>query len=232
MIASIDSLLSSSTTSSTTTTSTEANDSMDKEDFLNLFVTQLKNQDPLDPQDNTEACAQLAQYSELEAMLDVKTGMEELKTAVTSIIPELNSSVQYNTGLSLIGCNVRVEQTSATWYGDTDEPVSMNVNATAGETVTVNMVDDEDNVVRTLSAVADENGVATLTWDGTDEDGNVVDVGQYEIQVDGSDTDSTLYSFIEGTVEGASSRDNKAMVRIDGTLFPVSKLVDVSYSSI
>ena len=40
--------------------------SLGKEDFLLLLVTQMQYQDPLEPQDNTEYVAQLAQFSELE----------------------------------------------------------------------------------------------------------------------------------------------------------------------
>jgi flagellar basal-body rod modification protein FlgD len=225
MIASIDSLINTSATK--TTTSTKANDSLDKEDFLNLFVTQLKNQDPLDPQDNTEACTQLAQYSELEAMLDVKQNIADLKTTVTDIIPELNASVQYNTGLSLIGCTVRIEQDAVTWYGDTSEPLSLSVNAGKGDAVSVSILDSDGNTVKTLDGTADENGVATISWDGTDDNGDVASVGSYSVQVEGSESDASLYAFIEGTVEGASTKDNKSTVRVNGQLYPVSKLIDV-----
>lgn len=44
------------------------NSSLDKDAFLQLLVTQMKYQDPLEPTDNTEYMSQLAQFSELEAM--------------------------------------------------------------------------------------------------------------------------------------------------------------------
>jgi len=227
MIASIDSLTNASKTS-TTSAASEKSDSLGKEDFLNLLVAQLKYQDPLEPQDNTEAVAQLAQYSELEAMLAVKEEMTALSESVTGAIPELNNSVQYSTGLYLLNSNVRIEQDSVTWYGDTDEPVTVNVNAKALSTVDVNILDKDENVVATLTATADKNGVATVTWDGRDEEGNLASLGKYGVQIEGSASDSSLYSFVEGVVEGACSQDNTAMVRIDGKLYPVSKIVDVS----
>ncbi len=74
---------------------------LDKDDFLLLLVTQMKYQDPLEPTDNTEYVAQLAQFSELEQMQN------------------LNSTTVNTSAFSLVGKTVRIEQTSAT--GETVE---------------------------------------------------------------------------------------------------------------
>lgn len=70
--------------------------SLGKEDFLMLLVTQMQYQDPLDPADNTEFVAQLAQFSELEQMSNLNT--------------VVNNSVAY----SLVGKQVYIAQTSST----------------------------------------------------------------------------------------------------------------------
>jgi flagellar basal-body rod modification protein FlgD len=57
-------------------TSTESND-LDKDAFLQLLVTQMKYQDPLDPGDSTEYMSQLAQYSALEATMNVSDTLEK-----------------------------------------------------------------------------------------------------------------------------------------------------------
>ena len=44
---------------------------MDKDAFINLLVTQMKYQDPLEPMDNSEMLAQLAQFTALEQMMNV-----------------------------------------------------------------------------------------------------------------------------------------------------------------
>ena len=48
--------------------------------FLKLFVAQLKNQDPLKPQDGTQFVAQLAQFSSLEQELQIRQDLDALKT--------------------------------------------------------------------------------------------------------------------------------------------------------
>ena len=55
---------------------TKANNSMDKDSFLQLLVAQMKYQDPMEPQSNTEYVAQYAQFSELEAMQNLSSNMD------------------------------------------------------------------------------------------------------------------------------------------------------------
>ena len=50
-----------------------------KDEFLNLLVTQLSYQDPLNPMDSTESIAQLAQFSALEQMQNVSSQMELMR---------------------------------------------------------------------------------------------------------------------------------------------------------
>lgn len=53
---------------------------LDKDSFLKLLVTQLQYQDPLNPTDNTEFVAQMAQFSSLEQMQNMNGGMSKLLT--------------------------------------------------------------------------------------------------------------------------------------------------------
>ena len=51
---------------------------MTEQQFLQLLVAQLQNQDPLDPMDGTQFVSQLAQFSELEQMIGVNQGVQQL----------------------------------------------------------------------------------------------------------------------------------------------------------
>lgn len=86
----------SASTLSDSTTTKKANDSLDKEAFLQLLVAQMQYQDPLEPMSNTEYVAQLATFSELEAMTN------------------LNDSMGLSRAAELVGKNVIVKTTSET----------------------------------------------------------------------------------------------------------------------
>ena len=56
--------------------------------FLSLLVAQLKNQDPLSPQDGTEFVAQLAQFNSLDQLISIRNSIERL----ASVVPTNNNS--------------------------------------------------------------------------------------------------------------------------------------------
>ena len=86
---------------------TKPNDALGKDAFLQLLVTQMQNQDPLDPQDNGEYLAQLAQFSALEQMTNVADNLDSLSTIVNNI----DTSVLVGQLSGMIGQDLRWTQT-------------------------------------------------------------------------------------------------------------------------
>lgn len=90
--------------------------SLGKDDFLKLLITQLSNQDPTDPMDNTEFIAQMAQFSSLEQMTNMNKSMENM-----------NAMLSANSAINTIGKVVEVDAGSSTMTGVV-EAVSSGTN--------------------------------------------------------------------------------------------------------
>ncbi len=54
----------------------------DKETFLKLLVAQIRNQNPMNPADGIQFLTQLAQFSQLEQMMQIRSDLESIKEAV------------------------------------------------------------------------------------------------------------------------------------------------------
>ena len=78
---------------------------MGKESFLRILTEQLKNQDPLKPQDDKAFIAQLAQFNSLEQMLELNRGFAELseRFAAGQALDLLGREVTINSGLDRNG---------------------------------------------------------------------------------------------------------------------------------
>lgn len=78
------------------------NNILGKDDFLKLLMTQLKYQDPLEPTDNKEFIAQMAQFTTLEQMGNISAGFADLNALQVGLLQETATSK----AISLIGRNV------------------------------------------------------------------------------------------------------------------------------
>ena len=100
-----------SSSSSTNTSTRDVSGTLDKNDFLNLMVLQLQNQDPTEPTDNSQMIAQLAQFSALEQMTNLNTSFEELSTRVDQLNFVSAGSLVGKTATGLTAAGATVEGT-------------------------------------------------------------------------------------------------------------------------
>jgi flagellar basal-body rod modification protein FlgD len=167
---------------------------MSQSDFLKLMVAQLQAQDPTNPVDNSQFASQMAQFSTLSATQDLGTQLTALSSSLTSA----SQTSQVLSSANLVGRNVLVPSTTAT-YNSTD-PVSGAVNLSAAGPVTVTITDANGNAVRTLNLGSQPAGLAQFTWDGKDDNGNTVASGTYTLAAtSGSSTPNT---YVAGKVSG------------------------------
>ncbi len=129
------------------------NQALGKDAFLQLLVTQLKNQNPLSPQDNGAFVAQLAQFSSLE-------GINTLNDSVNNISSNFSSS-QALQASSLVGRSIIIQTDKA--MVDTSKSMNGSVAVpSAVGNVSVKITDKDGNVVRTVDMGAQSAGSQKL----------------------------------------------------------------------
>lgn len=193
-----DALSSLNGTSSTAQSSNTVSGSDSEQRFLKLLVTQLNNQDPLNPMENAELTSQLAQMSTV-------SGIEKLNSTLSGLVNQTGSN-QVLQAASLIGYNVLSPGnqigTSAPKDGEEPAPVPFAVQlpGTAGD-VQVRIVDAAGRTVRTLELGSMTEGVNAVTWDGKADDGSAVPAGNYSFSVvatnDGTNVEATALTFAQ-----------------------------------
>lgn len=141
--------------------------------FLTLLVTQLRNQDPLNPLDNAQVTTQLAQISTV-------SGINKLNDTVASLSASMAAG-QYLQAINLVGRDVVVAGEKMT-LADGKAPYGMAV-AKDADAVKVTIKDAAGVVVRTIDLGAQKAGLHTFEWDGMDAAGKPMPAGTYSMSV-------------------------------------------------
>jgi len=141
--------------------------------FLTLFTTQLQNQNPLDPMENEAFVAQLAQFSQLEATTKMSDNLQNL---VASMSNERMSSMS-----GLLGKKIAISDGKALLSGA--QPVEGAVTlANDVDSITLKVFSSSGQLVRTGEVGAQKKGDFLFSWDGKDDQGNVLGDGVYRME--------------------------------------------------
>jgi len=204
------------------------NTAMGEQDFLKLLIAQLKNQDPLAPQDNTQFVSQLAQFSTLQAAMGTNTRLDNITS---------QNQGQANTEVvSLVGKHVSVKGSLVTATGSgVAVPVAFTLAGNSA-TTNVSIQDSSGRVIRTIPVGAHSAGLVRINWDGRDDSGNVMPAGTYAVSVQAKTQDGGTVSVAQettGLVQSVAFDKGYPVLSLDnGMQVPVSDLIEVSSSPI
>lgn len=167
--------------------------------FLNLLVTQLKNQDPLDPLDTNEFTAQLVQFASVEQQIYQNSQLEQLVNIQTT--NQVSSMVNFiDTVVEVDGQTFPLENGKATFT------YSMPYNAKSADII---IRDANGITVYQDDAILDQ-GKHTFEWDGRNTAGQQLQDGAYTVLVTGLDAQNELLKIghtIFGRVTGVGSEN-------------------------
>jgi flagellar basal-body rod modification protein FlgD len=151
-------------------------DQLGQNEFLQLMLAQLKNQDPFKAMDPSQFLGQLAQFGTV-------SGIQEMQNAFGTLSDAMRSS-QVLDGASMVGRDVLVPSDTVTLHAD--GTVKGSIDVPKGLTgLTVNIRDSAGALVRRMTLPTD-SGNHEFSWDGLRDDGTRAAAGDYDIEAIGS----------------------------------------------
>jgi flagellar basal-body rod modification protein FlgD len=179
-----------STPTTTTTTSTDSVQA-DQDKFMKLLVTQLQNQDPLNPMDNAAMTSQLAQLSTVTGINKVNATLESLRTDIAS--SQSQSAINMiGKGILVAGKGIELASSTADDGTVTSSSVFGIDLASAAQNVSIAIQDSTGKTVRTMAMTNADIGTYPITWDGTTDAGGKAAAGSYTFTVTATSGGSTL----------------------------------------
>jgi flagellar basal-body rod modification protein FlgD len=149
---------------------------------MKLLVTQLKNQDPLNPMDNAQMTSQMAQISTVAGIDKLNATLQALSASMTP-----NQTVQ---AAGMIGHGVLVpgsgvDLTAGVAFGGFSLPQAADITQ-------VSVYDGAGALVRTLDLGAQSAGITKWQWDGMDSTGVLMPNGSYHFTVNATQAGSSV----------------------------------------
>ena len=165
----------SSAGSTSSSTSSKINGQLGQQDFLKLMTTQLNNQDPTNPMDNSQFLAQIAQFASVSGIQDMQNSVKQLTDSLIS-----NQTMQ---AASLVGHQVvaagsnAVLGTNGVLSGAVDLSQSTN-------SLVVGIYDGAGQLVKKMNLGAQGKGLLPIAWDGITDNGLNAPPGVYQIKAE------------------------------------------------
>jgi flagellar basal-body rod modification protein FlgD len=132
-------------------------------------------QDPLNPTSNEDMIAQMTQFTMAEGITDLGDKMDQLTASMTS-----NQALEAS---SLVGRNVLVNSSLA--YSDGTGVSGQVPISSPAQSVGISITDANGQLVKYMPQGDKSAGMMDFSWDGTDQNGDPLPPGQYEIRING-----------------------------------------------
>lgn len=201
-------------------------DKLDKDAFMKIMLTQMKNQDPTNPLKSHEMAAQLAQFTQLEQLQNINTSLDEMKAQAK---PAESFQSLNLLGKVVSGDSRKIYRSK----GDKDHDISYVLPAGA-KTVTIKIFNENGEEVRSFSQNNVKQGNNVWLWNGRDSKDIVLPSGSYMAQVEAvSSNDQKLQvkTDFEGKISGVNFTPQGTVLLIGNQavrLQDIKKIVDPS----
>lgn len=196
-----------------------------KDDFLQLMITQLKYQDPLNPMDGTEYASQLAQFTSLEQLTNLNASVKQSIDANYVLTQSINNTLTAN----LIGKEAKIASQKLVNTGNNTVNIGYDLLANA-KSVNITIKDRYGNVVRTIEENNISEGSSKLEFDFTDNNGEKLINGEYSVEVTATDFNNqplAVSSYIVGLIDGVRFSENGTSMIISSVEYSISDILEI-----
>lgn len=176
---------------------TKSGNELGKNEFMELMIAQLKNQNPLEPQDNGEFISQLAQFSSLEEMQGLSGSVDDVanqfrSTQALQASAMVGRTVLAPSSVGILGAEGEIS-------GNVEVPAS-----TSG--LRISIENQAGERVRQIDMGSQQAGVTGFSWDGKDGNGNSLPPGPYKVVAEASypDGPEQLGTMMSANVDSVS----------------------------
>ncbi|MBA3581971.1 MAG: flagellar hook assembly protein FlgD [Gammaproteobacteria bacterium] len=154
-------------------TKTRKADDLGVNDYLQLMIAQMRNQDPFEPMQNGEFIAQLAQFGTV-------SGVEKLQQSFEGLSKSIDSDQRLQAA-GLIGRQVSIASDKINFDGQNISSGAVSLPYSTSE-LKLQVVDASGQVIREASLGLQAAGEIPFAWDGRDQAGNTVAAGNYTLK--------------------------------------------------
>ncbi|MEJ5257902.1 MAG: flagellar hook assembly protein FlgD [Fervidobacterium sp.] len=193
---------------------------LDKEAFLRLLTTQLKNQDPLEPMKDRDFIAQMSQLSSLEQIMNMSKSVQTFVDTAAQL---------YRTqAVSMIGKTAVVKTNTIMVSNGVPETKTFTLNEPAN--IVVRIYTQDGKLVKEQKLGNVEAGMQLLAWDGKDETGVKVKDGKYVFKIlksTGNGDFEEIPSVESGVVSGVQFDGSNINVVVNSKIYDISEISEI-----
>jgi len=214
------SAINAATATGASTHTTSKKGALDQADFLKIFVTQLKFQDPLAPLDNYQMASQMAQFSMVQSLNDMSASMKSMESS--------QGTVNNLQAATLVGKKVEVKGSALSLSQGTASEGSYQLDKPGK--VTIKILDEKGSLVRVIESQVTDTQKHQFLWDGKNDQGTALPNGQYRFQVSAVDAQGAaigVNTTMVGKVDGVTLDQGKAYLQIGSNKVLLSEIIAI-----
>jgi flagellar basal-body rod modification protein FlgD len=200
------------------------NNSLDKDAFLKLMLTQMKNQDPSNPMQSHEMAAQLAQFTSLEQLFNINETLAGMKKGQD---PTQNFQALNFIGKAVSGDTAKLVRSQ----GDKEHELRFTLPSMAKD-VHIDIKGASGEIVRSYNMSNLEAGSQRVVWNGLKDDGLEARPGEYSFSIEAKTSNGAKLlprTTFEGRITGVNYTKEGPVLLIGNQsirLADVKKIVD------